>query len=177
MKKIISTLFLMAICLTSFAGNPFKITLGKENVKTIMRDAAVAVVECDWNSTMYDNKITAKEKFGADYDFIVSDCQKSFVSAFNAASKGLRLSSELTEDAKYKLVLKISNVDSFFAAMSFVPRNEAKMWGIATICSVESGEKLLEVAIDEAEDGQDFVWRECFGKTFGEMGKRLAKLK
>lgn len=177
MKKIISTLCLMLVCMSTFAGNPFKIAFGKENAKALMKEAAVAVVEFDWNGTMYDKKITAKEKFGGDYDFVVKDCQQKFVSAFNEASKGLRLTTEVCGDAKYKMRVQVSNLDSYLAVMSFAPRNEAKMWGHVTLTDVATGEKMLVVDVDEAEDGQDFVWRECFGKTFAQMAKRLVKVK
>ena len=177
MKKIISSICLMAVCIGMFAGNPFKITMGKQNVRNLMKETAIAVVEYDWSGTMYDNKVTAEEKFATDYDFVVSHCQSNFVSGFNGASKGLRLSNEANADAKYKMTLKVTNLDSFFAAMRFVPRHEGKMWGKVSVMSIATGEPVFEATIDEAEDGCDCIWRECFGKTFAEMGKNMTKIK
>lgn len=166
---------LMLICMNMFAGNPFKIIVGKENAKSVMRQPAIAIVDFDWSSTMYDFKITAKEKFGNDYDFIVNHCQNSFITAFNGASKGLRVTTDSSVEAQYKVVLKVTNLDSYMQVMGFAPRPEGKVWGKFIVSSVATGEKVLEVKIDEAEDGTDFVWRECFGKTFAEMGKNLTK--
>lgn len=177
MKKIISTLVMMVVCVSMFAGNPFKITEGKQNAKALMKEATIAIVEYDWSGAMYDKKMLAKDKFAADYDFVVDNCQNGFVTGFNGASKGLRLSNEPNQNAKYKFTLKVTNLDSFFAAMRFVPRHEGKMWGVLTVNNIATGEKVLEVNIDEAEDGCDFNWRECFGKTFAEMGKNLTKIK
>ena len=177
MKKFISTLIMMVVCVSMFAGNPFRIKEGKQNAKSLMKENTIAVVEYDWSGAMYDRKMSAKDKFEADYDFVVSNCESSFVTGFNGESKGLRLSNEANENAKYKITLKVTNLDSFFAAMRFVPRHEAKMWGTITVTSMATGEKVLEATINEAEDGCDLVWRECFGKTFAEMGKNLTKLK
>lgn len=74
MKKVISTLVMIVVCLSMFAGNPFKIMEGKQNAKALMKEAAVAVVEYDWSGAMYDNKMLVKDKFAADYDFVVNNC-------------------------------------------------------------------------------------------------------
>ena len=176
MKKVLSTLFALFVCVSMMAGNPLKVVSGKQNLKEIMTTAGTALVEYDWSTTMYDNKVSAKEKFGSDYDYVVNDCSQSFMNSFNAKSKSLKLTTEKAS-AKYKFVLKVDNVDSFFAAMRLVPRNEAKMWGKLTIISTESGDTLAEINIVEAEDGADFVFKECFGKTFAILGEKVAKLK
>ncbi len=176
MKKLLSTLFALFVCVSMMAGNPLKVVSGKQNLKEIMATVGTALVEYDWSTTMYDNKVSAKEKFGSDYDYVVKDCSQSFMNGFNAKSKSLKLTTDKAS-SKYKFVLKVDNVDSFFAAMRFVPRNEAKMWGKLTIVSTESGETLAEINIVEAEDGADFVFKDCFGKTFSILGEKVSKLK
>lgn len=176
MKRIISTLIALFVCMSMLAGNPLKVTSGKQNLKEIMASAGTALVEYDWTTTMYDNKVSIKDKFADDCDFVVNDCSQSFINGFNAKSKGLKLTTE-NAGAKYKFLLKVDNVDSFFAAMRFVPRHEAKMWGKLTIVSTENNETLAEINIVEAEDGADFVFKECFGKTFFILGEKVAKLK
>lgn len=176
MKRFITALFAITLCLVSFAGNPVKIVTGKANAKGIMADNATAAIKFDWSDTTYDGKQSISDYFGKDCDFVVNDCQKKFVESFNTASKGLKLTDQ-TEGAKYIFTLTVSKVDCFFAAMRFVPRHESKMWGKLTVCSAETGETLLEANIDEAENGCDFVRNESFGKTFGLLGERIAKLK
>lgn len=176
MKRFITALFAITLCVVSFAGNPVKIVTGKANAKGIMADNATAAIKFDWSKTTYDGKQSISDYFGDDCNFIVTDCQSKFVESFNEASKGLKLTDK-EESAKYIFTLTVSKVDCFFAAMGFVPGHESKMWGKLTVCSAETGDTLLEADIDEAEDGRDFVRNESFGKTFGILGKRIAKLK
>lgn len=176
MKRLITALFAITLCVVSYAGNPIKIVTGKANAKTIMADNATAAVKYDWSKTTYDGKQSISDYFGKDCDFVVNDCQEKFVTGFNTASKGLKLTDK-EDGAKYIFTLTVSKVDCFFAAMGFVPGHEGKMWGKLTVCSAETGETLLEADIDEAEDGRDLVRNESFGKTFGLLGKKIAKLK
>ncbi len=176
MKRLITALFAITLCVTAFAGSPIKVVTGKANVKAIMADNATAAIKFDWTNTTYDGKQSIADYFGKDCDFVVNDCQSKFVAGFNTASKGLKLADQ-AEGAKYIFTLTVSKVDCFFAAMRFVPRHESKMWGNLTISSAETGEKLFEANIDEAENGCDFVRNESFGKTFAILGEKVAKLK
>ena len=94
---------------------------------------------------------------------------------YNKAKK-LRMTQD-GNDAKYKFILKVANVDRFFAAMAFIPQHEAKMWGTLTIVDMASGQTLAVVEIEEAEDGQHVDIKYCYGETFEELGQTVAKMK
>lgn len=176
MKRVFSTLFAVLITVSAFAGNPFSITSGKKNLKQIFTDKATAVISIDWSNAKYDNKKELKAELGGDYEFVVKDCLENFIEKFNEESKGLCVSDK-AERAKYKIQINVTNMDSYFAAMRFIPQYEGKVWGSMVITSLETGETLAEIKIDEAEDGADSVKKECYGETFGKMAKRTAKLK
>ena len=176
MKRTLLTAILAVAAVVAFAGNPLKIISGKDQIKAIMKDDATAVVVFDWSKAKYDNDESLKEQWGKDYKYIVKDCEESFIEGFNDHSKKLELESE-SDDAKYKFILTVTNVDRFFAAMAFVPAHEAKVWGNLKIVDIASGQTLVEIDIDEAEDGQHVDIRQCYGETFEELGEKVARLK
>ena len=176
MKRIILTAVLVFSAMMSFAGNPLKIISGKYQVQTIMKESATVVVVYDWSQAQYDNKKALKKEWGDNYDLIVEDCEKSFIEGFNDNAKKLRID-QTSENARYRFVLTIKNVDRFFAAMAFIPAHEAKMWGTLTILDNMTNQTLAEIDIDEAEDGQHVDIRYCYGETFEELGEKVAKLK
>lgn len=169
-------LMVMFACVATFAGNPLSVTNSKVELKKFLKEQASAVLVIDWSDAKYDNKKTAAEEFGDDYDFIKKDCAAKFIEGFNDKSKGVKLEKE-KKDAAYKFVITVRNLDSFVNVMGFGPRTEAKMWGTLKIVDNANGETLAEVKIDEAEDGTDYVRREAFGKTFLLLGERVAKMK
>lgn len=176
MKKTLMFLCLVLCSMVAMAGNPFKSITGKEKLKEIMNSSEKALVVFDWSEAKYDKTKDLKEKLADDYDFVLSDCEKSFVEGFNKQSKKIQLAKDAT-GAKYKFILKITSIDRYFQPMTFVPKHEAKMWGSLEIVNAETNESLVKIKIDEAEDGYDLVPKECFGKTFLKLGERTAKLK
>lgn len=176
MKKISIILIALFACTVAFAGNPIKLITGKKEAKNLMKLNVTMCVNYDWSNAKYDTDKELKDQWGVDYDYIINDCEKSFINGFNENSNGPVFTAS-DENAQYSLLLKITNVDSYFSVMSIPARYEAKMWGHLTIVSNSTGSVVLEAEIDEAEDGKDFVPRDCFGKTFGELGKTISKMK
>lgn len=176
MKNFFMTMCLLLCSIVAMASNPLKAIEGKKNLSTIMRSKGKALIVFDWSEAKYDKDKDLKEKLGNDYDFVLSDCEKSFIKGFNEKSKKIKLAKDASE-ATYKFILKVTCIDRYFSVMSFVPKHEAKMWGSLEIVDVKTKESLVKITIDEAEDGKDFVPRECFGKTFFNLAERVAKLK
>lgn len=175
-RKLMSMVCLLLVSIVAFAGNPFKSITGKENLKAIMASEGKALLVVDWSEAKYDKDKDLKEKLDEDYDFVLGDCEKSFAAGFNKQSKRLQLAQGIS-DAKYKFVLKVASIDRYMQVMTFIPKHEAKMWGNLEILDAQTGNTLVTVNIDEAEDGYDSVPKECFGKTFFKLGERTAKLK
>ncbi len=173
------TKFLVVVCcvfmttVSAFAG-PIKELSGKKEYKTILKESVMAVLQCDWTAATYDGKQPVAEYFATDWDKVRTDCERSFVKGFNEKSSALKLASS-SNAAKYTFTLKVDKMDCFFAAMAFVPRHEAKMWGQLDITDNATGRIVASFRITEAEDGRDMVRNESFGKTFLEVGKKFAK--
>ncbi len=80
MKRFITALFAITLCLVSFAGNPVKIVTGKANAKGIMADNATAAIKFDWSDTTYDGKQSISDYFGKDCDLVRNESfGKTFV--------------------------------------------------------------------------------------------------
>ena len=158
---------------TAFAG-PIKEISGKKEYKTLLKESAVAVLKCDWTKATYDDKQPVAEYFAADWDKVRDNCERSFINGFNEKSSALKLASN-SSNAKYTFTLKVDKVDCFFAAMAFVPRHKAKMWGQLDVTDNATGNVVASFKITEAEDGRDMVRNESFGKTFLEIAKKFAK--
>lgn len=176
MKRITLFLSLMLVAVFALASNPMKQISGRENLKAIMSSEAKAYVVYDWTEAKYDKTKDIKTQLAEDYDFVIADCEKSFVNGFNNKAKHLKLSTD-NNGAKYKFVLKVTNIDRYFQPMTFIPKHEGKMWGSLEIFNAETNESLVKITIDEAEEGYDLVPKECFGKTFLNLGEKVAKLK
>lgn len=176
MRRLLMSLFAVFFTVSCMASNPLKNIVGKENLKSIMTSVSRACIVYDWSTAKYDSDKDLKASLGEDYDFVKQDCEDSFIHGFNSKSKGLILSKD-ENGAKYKFVLKVTGLDRFFQVMTFVPKHEGKMWGSLVIIDSDSGKTLAEMTIDEAEEGYDLVPKECFGKTFFNLGGKVAKLK
>lgn len=177
MKKNLMAICLLLCSIVALAGNPLKNMTGKDQLKSMLSENAKAVVEVDWSNAKYDKNKDLKESFGEDYDYILRNCPKRFIEGFNDKSNGLKLTQDAT-DAKYKVVLKVTNIDHYFNVMGFGPMaNEAKMWGSLEIIDIATGTPIVTSDIDEAEDGKDIVLKDCYGKTFRKLGERIAKIK
>lgn len=176
MRKAFFTMIAMLACVASFAGSPLSVVNSRVALKKFMAEKASAGLVIDWSDAKYDNRKTAAAEFGDDYEFIQTDCADKFIEGFNTKSKGIKLEKG-KEDAVYKFIIMIRNLDSFINVMGFGPRTEAKVWGTMKIVDNASGDTIAEINIDEAEDGTDYVRRESFGKTFLLLGARVAKLK
>lgn len=176
MKNFFMTMCLLLCSVVAMAGNPFKAIEGKKSLTTIMSSNEKALIVFDWSEAKYDKDKDLREKLGKDYDFVLSDCEKSFIKGFNEKSKTIKLAEDASE-ATYKFILKVTCIDRYYSVMSIVPKHEAKMWGSLEIVDAKTKKSLVKITIDEAEDGKDFVPKECFGKTFFNLAERVAKLK
>ncbi len=176
MKKNLTLLLFMLVSMVALAGNPFKGFTGKENLKEIMGSDATALLVFDWSEAKYDYTKDIKEGLKDDYDFVTSDCFNKFLEGFNHKSKHLKLTT--TESgAKYKVLLKVTNIDKRFQPFAFVPKHEGLMWGKLEIIEVETNKTLSTIDIIKAMDGTDFVPKASFGATFYLVGENTAKLK
>lgn len=177
MKKILLFVsFVFSCACMVFAGNPIKVTSGKSWLKNLMKETAAVYVEFDWSNAKFDNEKAVIEDFQDDYDYIVESCASNFVEGFNDKAKSLKV--QLTEEgASYKLIVTITNIDTYFSVMSIIPGHKANLWCKLKCVSYTTGETVYEAEAEEVEGGRDSVRKDCFAKAFTELGTAVAKLK
>lgn len=176
MRKTLSVFCMLFACAMAFAGNPIKNLTGKDALKAMQKSEATATVVIDWSAAKFDKTKDLKATLADDYDFIMKDCVDGFVKGFNEKSKKVKMAAD-AKDAAYKFVIKVTNLDSYYCVMGWFPQWEAKVWGSCQIIDTKTDKVLATFDIEEAEDGKDINKRECYGKTFGELGETMAKLK
>ncbi len=177
MKKFsLIALLLMCFFAFSYARNPLIIVKSSVKPKDLMKEKACATLTIDWSEALYDNEKKVEIEFDKDSIFTKKDCYNKFVEGFNTFSKGLKIDNNENNIA-YEFVLIVRNIDAHISVMGFGPRHVAELWGDLKVIDKSSNEVVLQIKIDEADDGDDYVRRECFGKTFLEVAKRLTRLK
>ena len=174
MKKSFITLFsLLFVCVTVFASNPLKVTGGdKKFFKTAQGGATL---EISYEGASFDGKMPLTEK----YSDIPAKCKISydgFVEEFAERIKDVPIVKR-AEEAKYKISIKVTKVDEFINVMGFIPGPCIRVWGTFTVTDINGKDPLLVVDIDEIDGGSAPTTDRAFNDTFGELGKRVAKLK
>ena len=78
--------------------------------------------------------------------------------------------------ANYKITIKVTKIDEFYNVMGFIPGPCIRVWGTLTVTDLKDGSTLLVVDIDEIDGGAAPNTDRAFNDTFGELGKKIAKL-
>ena len=175
MKKILTVLFALFVCVSLFAGNTVKVVEGKQSFKTILSDKATAQVVIDWSNAKYDKSKSLKDVWGDKYDYFVKACEENLLNGFNGENKELKLTQEKT-NAKYVVNVKVNQLDKYFNVMNIVPCHTVKVWATITILS-STGEKQVVIEADEMKGSRDFSPEDCYTKAFKILGERVAKAK
>ena len=177
MKKLsLVALLFMCFFAFSYARNPLKIVKNSIKPKELMKKKACATLTIDWSEALWDNEKKVEIEFDKDSIFTKKDCYNKFVEGFNKFSNGLIIDND-GDNIAYEFLLIVRNLDAHIGVMGFGPRHVAELWGDLKVIDKSSNEVVLQVQIDEADDGDDYVRRECFGKTFMEVAKRFTRLK
>ena len=170
MKKLFF-LFAMLLGVLSASAGEKVLTLEQGELATLKAGGNVAVV-FNFDGATYD----MKEPLSAHYPNLAELTAKvpfNFTEGFNDKCKKSKVVD--SADAKYTMEIKVSNMDYFFSAMSFVPGHKTKVWGTATIKDKTTGETVAVIKITECEGDRDFVADDSFGKCFVKLGEQLAK--
>lgn len=173
MKKILTVLFSLFVCVSMFAGNTVKVVEGKQAFKTVFGDKASAQLVIDWSNAKYDKSKSLQEVWGDKYDYFVKACEENFLNGFNGETKGLKLTKEKS-GAKYVVNVKVNQLDKYYNVMNIVPGHTVKVWATVTVLS-STGEKLMVIEADEMKGGRDFSPEDCYTKAFKVFGERVAK--
>ena len=170
MKKIIFTLLFVCTCICSFAGNPMKVVNGNNK---FLKEDATATVSIDWSQAQWNYEKPLTDQWGDSYQKLTTLGEQAFIEGFNEKSKKLKIQEG---DAKYRIEVKISNVDKFYSVMSLVPGNKHKVWGKILVVDIQTGTTVCEADFKELQGGRDFSIDNSFAKCMKDLGKATAKL-
>ncbi len=167
------TAMMAVAAIVVFAANPIKVKEG--NKKFFKTAEGGALLEITYDGASYDDRMPLTEKYG-DMTKKTQISYEGFVEEFSERNEKVPIVAKAA-DAKYKISIKVTKVDEFINPMGFVVGPCIRVWGTLTITDISDGSKLLVVDIDEIDGGSAFNTDRAFNDTFGELGKRIAKLK
>lgn len=171
MKKILTLLCMAFVCICAHAGKNVTVTQGSTD---FLKESVKLGVTFDWSQAKYDNNGDIEEKL-KDFDKMKTYAQTSFIAGFNANAKKARIIEE--GDTDYSIVVKVTNVDMFFSAMSIIPGYKFKVWATVTVKNVKTGEMVCEVIADEVKGDRDFKIDDSYRKCMKLLGELIAKAK
>lgn len=172
-KNILIALSAILLCANAFAGD-FELTSGRSAWRSALKQRASLYVYIDWSKCEYDNEEPVNEYFEEeDYEEVTDKALEAFIEKFNDESKRLKAVEEQS-GAEYKMVIKMTNIDSFMSVMNFtLPGFKGKIWGSVEVIEVSSGNTIMAAEFDEIKGGRDFVKNDCFAKAFKDLAKEL----
>ena len=173
MKRFFLMAFMTIVATATFASNPIKVVSGdKKFFKSAEGNIFLEVV---YDNATFDDRMPLTEKY-PDIENKAVISYNGFIEEFSERISQMNFVKTEVE-AKYKMTIHVTKVDEFFNVMGFVAGPCIRVWGTLTITDVKSGESLLVVEIDEIDGGSAINVDRAFNDTFGELGKRIAKLK
>ena len=173
MKKIILLVAACVVAMSSFAKSDLKVKSGsmawaKEKVKV--------AVKFDFSMTKWEEKEEFKAWCGEDYDVRTRIINDNFTLGFNNKTKGAELSQN-EEGAKYRMVVKIGNMEMHQSPFGMWGQLHVRCWGTIEVFDIASGECVCTVEIDGACGDGDYVPNDRFAKCYDAVGETLAKTK
>ena len=173
MKRLFLMAFVTLFATVAFAGNPIKVVNG--NKKFFKNAKGNVFLEVIYDGATFDDRMPLNEKY-TDIEAKTIISYNGFIEEFIERNNDLKFV-KAVEEATYKMTIQVTKVDEFFNVMGWVAGPCIRVWGTLTITDVKSGDSLLVVEIDEIDGGGSPTVDRAFNDTFGELGKRIAKLK
>ncbi len=174
MKRLaILALFVCAFACVSFAGSGIKYASGDK--KFFKTAEGSALLEFVWDGATYDGRCPLRQEW-PDLDQYIFKARDGFLQDFTKKSKKVTITEKASE-AKYKIVIRITNVDRYIKVMGFIPGPSTKVWGTIVISDKATGEELLKVNLDEVEGGASPSPFESMSDTFELIGAKLPSFK
>ena len=173
MKKFVLLVAAFVMAMTSFAKSDLKVKSGsmawaKENAKVS--------VKFDFLSAKWDKEEDFKKWCGDDYETRVNKSLNGFIKGFNNKSKAAQATAS-DDGAKYRIVVKIDNMDWRQSFSGMWGQFYALCWGMIEVTDIATGENVCTIEIDGANGDGDFTPNDRFTKCYEEVGETLAKLK
>lgn len=166
------TVIMALLAINVFAANPLKV---KDGDKKFFRKAkGECLLEVVYTGASFDGKMPLTEKY-SDMDMKTTISYDGFVEEYNDCNKKLPIVKD-EATANYKITIQVTKVDEFVNIMGFIPGPCIRVWGTLTVTDLKDGSTIVVVDIDEIDGGSAPTTDRAFNDTFGELGKKIAKL-
>lgn len=173
MKKTLLTLVVALLAMNVFAANPLKVKSGDKKFFRNAKGGCLLEVIYDADAS-YDDRMPLTEKY-SDIDKKTVISYEGFVEEYSERNDNLPIVKDAAK-ANYKITIKVTKIDEFYNVMGFIPGPCIRVWGTLTVTDLKDGSTLLVVDIDEIDGGAAPNTDRAFNDTFGELGKKIAKL-
>jgi hypothetical protein len=179
MKKIMLLCTALFVSVSLFAAKPLKVTAGSLSV---LKEDATATWTIDLSEAQFvNNGVFARENKGDfktwcedDYDVRVQLMNEAFFEAFNSYSNGLKLVNE--GEAPYKVILKVNTFERG-QGPGVMGSCYISVYGTLEVINVATGEKALEIQVNNVKGDTDFVETDRFPKTMNWLCRDIFKMK
>ena len=172
MKKVLMTLIMALLAVNVLAANPLKVKDGDK--KFFRKTKGECLLDVVYTGASFDGKMPLKEKY-SDIDEKTTISYDGFVEEYNDHNKNLPIVKDEAK-ANYKITIQVTKVDEFVNIMGFIPGPCIRVWGTLTVTDLKDGSTIVVVDIDEIDGGSAPTTNRAFNDTFGELGKKIAKL-
>ena len=172
MKKVLMTLIMALLAVNVFVANPLKVKDGDK--KFFRKTKGECLLDVVYTGASFDGKMPLKEKY-SDIDEKTTISYDGFVEEYNDHNKNLPIVKDEAK-ANYKITIQVTKVDEFVNIMGFIPGPCIRVWGTLTVTDLKDGSTIVVVDIDEIDGGSAPTTNRAFNDTFGELGKKIAKL-
>lgn len=166
------TVIMALLAINVFAANPLKVKDG--NKKFFRKAKGECLLEVVYTGASFDGKMPLTEKY-SDMDMKTTISYDGFVEEYNDCNKKLPIVKD-EATANYKITIQVTKVDEFVNIMGFIPGPCIRVWGTLTVTDLKDGSTIVVVDIDEIDGGSAPTTDRAFNDTFGELGKKIAKL-
>ena len=173
MKRLFLMAFVTLFATAAIAGNPLKVVNGDK--KFFKNAEGTVYLEVNYDGATFDGKMPINEKY-TDIDAKTTISYNGFVEELEETFDDLKIVKN-ADDATYKMTIQVTKIDEFFNPMGWVAGPCIRLWGTLTVTNVKTGETMIVVDIDEIDGGSSPTVDRAFNDTFGELAKRLAKVK
>lgn len=164
-------LFAIVCCATAIAGD--EINLSEGSVASL-KEGGIASLVINMDDTQFDNKMPLrKDDRFADVDEQLPECASEFIREFNDNTKKFTMTKN-ADEAKYEIIVKITNLDTFVNVMSFKGGVGIKLWGNITIKNKSNGENVAVFTIEE-ENNSGMTYQLALEEGFEGIAEYLAK--
>lgn len=173
MKRYLLTTLLMCMCSVVALAGGVKYQSGDK--KLFKSAEGGMLLEISFEGATYDKTRPVEEQW-PDIALYATKARDGFIQDFRENFQKVYITED-ANDAKYRISIKIDNVDMYVKVMGWVPGPAIKVWGTLVITEVASGKEVLAIKLNELCGGASPSQHEAMSDTFELLADNLKKFK